>query len=71
MLLPSVSAFAGTTATSLLGCTNSFTVKPVTQEELIVIMSKFPPKLTAGDDLIPSLLVHDCNYFINLANLDA
>ena len=34
-------------------------VKFVTQEELIAIMSKFTPKLTAGDDLIPSPLVYD------------
>ena len=43
-------------------CTRSFTINSVSEQDLIIIMSKFSTKLTAGDDLIPSFLVHDCKY---------
>ena len=46
------------------GIYSSFSVTSVSPEELILIMGKFSNKLTAGDDLIPSFIIHDCRHIL-------
>ena len=41
---------------------SSFIMQNVSEEEVLSVMSSFPNKLTAGDDLIPSFIIRDTRF---------
>ena len=40
----------------------SFKMQNVAEEEVLSVMSSFPNKLTAGDDLTPSFVIRDTRF---------